>query len=379
MVPMTTTDQRIAAAIHVLTTAGRAFVAAVALTCASLAPMLAAVSPAAAQGFSWPWETEKPKPVPREPIPRETIPRGELSRQAPAPRQQPPPVANGWEPEKSSICLRLEQRLVQESQRGSQSQSVLPRIENDIRQHTLNLRTLQTKLDKSDCYEWFLFSKQLRNSRECRGLANELDEAKRQLATLEAEKQDVQATSGRTYQDEIIRELARNGCGSSYSQEARRREGGSSSSLWQDEDGSSGGLGNRFNAVPFATYRTVCVRLCDGYYFPISFSTLPNHFQRDAEACQQKCAAPAQLYYYQNPGGAVDQMQAFESNDKYTKLRTAFLYRKEYVSGCSCKQTEYVPQTPAPGGTLKQTDASGSDGKRTGPQIGDALDAWRPR
>ena len=138
-------------------------------------------------------------------------------------------------------------------------------------------------------------------------------------------------------------------------------------------------MGNRFNAVPFATYRTVCVRLCDGYYFPISFSTLPNHFQRDAEACQSKCAAPAQLYYYQNPGGAVDQMQAFESNDKYTRLRTAFLYRKEFVSGCSCKQTEYVPQTPAPGGTLKQTDASGTDGKRAGARIGDALDAWRPR
>lgn len=356
-----------------------AAVAAYLLASAVVSPFAA---PALAQGFSWPWETEKPKPAPREqapavPIPRESVPRGEALR-APAARQAPAPVANGWETEKSSICLRLEQRMVQEAQRGSQSQSVLPRIENDLRTTQASVRTLQSKLDKADCYEWFLFTKQLRNSRECRAMVNELDEARRQLATLEAEKQDVQSSSGRTYQDEIIRELARNNCGASYAQEARRRDGGSSSSFWQDEDSSSGGMGNRFNAVPFATYRTVCVRLCDGYYFPISFSTLPNHFQRDAEACASKCAAPAQLYYYQNPGGAVDQMQAYETNEKYTKLRTAFMYRKEYVSGCSCKQTEFVPQTPVPG-ALKQTDASGSDGKRAGPQIGDAIDPWRPR
>lgn len=365
------------------------------VACLAAAALLLPGAPVAnAQGFSWPWETEKPRPAPprdaapREPIPREPIPRETL--RAPPPRSAPAPATagNGWEPEKSSICLRLEQRLVQESQRGTQSQSVLPRIENDIRQNQANVRTLQTKLDRADCYEWFLFTKQLRNSRECRALVNEVEDAKRRLAELEAEKQEVVGSSGRTYQDEIVRELARNNCGASYVQEARRREGSSSQSFWQDEDSGSGGMGNRFNSVPFATYRTVCVRLCDGYYFPISFSTLPNHFQRDAEACQSKCAAPAQLYYYQNPGGAVDQMQAFESNEKYTRLRTAFLYRKEFVSGCSCKQTEFVPQTPAPGGTIRQGDASGSaagsgatgstDAKR-GPQIGEAFDPWRPR
>jgi hypothetical protein len=31
------------------------------------------------------------------------------------------------------------------------------------------------------------------------------------------------------------------------------------------------------------TYRTVCVRLCDGFYFPISFSTYRSHFKKDAQ------------------------------------------------------------------------------------------------
>ncbi|MFN3869607.1 MAG: DUF2865 domain-containing protein, partial [Hyphomicrobiaceae bacterium] len=122
----------------------------------------------------------------------------------------------------------------------------------------------------------------------------------------------------------------------------------------------------------------------DGYYFPVSFSTLPNHFQRDAEVCQSRCAAPAQLYYYQNPGGAVEDMQAFDTNDKYTKLRTAFMYRREYVQGCSCKQAEYLPQTPLPsGGVPRQTGSTDvpppSNTTTRAPQIGEALDPWRPR
>ncbi|MFN3868711.1 MAG: hypothetical protein ACK4MF_06560, partial [Hyphomicrobiaceae bacterium] len=127
--------------------------------------------PASAQGFSWPWENENPRPIPREPMRREPA------------RPAPPPVQSGsqagWQTERSSICLRLEQRLVQETQRGTQAQSVLPRIEADLRQNEQDLRKLQTRLDRADCYEWFLFTKQLRNTRECRGLSNEIDEAKR--------------------------------------------------------------------------------------------------------------------------------------------------------------------------------------------------------
>ena len=102
------------------------------------------------------------------------------------------------------------------------------------------------------------------------------------------------------------------------------------------------GPANQFGNLPFATYRTLCVRLCDGYYFPVSFSTLPNHFQRDAQVCQSQCAAPAELFYHQNPGGAVEQMVSV-NGQPYTGLKTAFRYRKEYTAGCSCKQAEYSP------------------------------------
>ena len=148
-------------------------------------------------------------------------------------------------------------------------------------------------------------------------------------------------------QDEIIRELARHGCGDQYAKAARKRDTQSNpfAMLFGGGEETEGpkGPGNNFGSLPFATYRTLCVRLCDGYYFPVSFSTLPNHFQRDAQLCQSQCAAPAELFYHQNPGGAVEQMVSFGSQQPYTSLKSAFRYRKEFVPGCSCKQVEYEP------------------------------------
>ena len=115
-------------------------------------------------------------------------------------------------------------------------------------------------------------------------------------------------------------------------------------SLWQDEDASNSSRGGNFGGLPGqTTYRTVCVRLCDGYYFPVSFATVENHFDRDIETCETQCAAPAKLYFYQNPGGSIEQAMSVQEKAPYTGLKTAFRFRKEFVQGCSCKRAEYTP------------------------------------
>ncbi|HMN37888.1 MAG TPA: DUF2865 domain-containing protein [Hyphomicrobium sp.] len=308
--------------------------------------MAASLMPAHAQSW-WPFggdeEPARP-PVPREPVYRQPPP-------APIPEPQPQPapgVAPGvgspgtanWST-KNPICLQLEQRLVQEGQKGNQSRDQLARVEAELRQVDRTFNIGASKLD-ANCYEAFLFTRSFRNTPQCKELAKQVEVSKRRLAELEAQRQDL--SSGRSYQDDIIRELARNNCGANYADQARRRSGGDG--MWSEE----GDIGSN-NWTPYGsngeTYRTVCVRLCDGYYFPVSFSTLPSHFAQDAEVCSSKCAAPAQLYYYRNPGGAMDQAVALQSNDPYTKLKTAFRYRKEYVTGCSCKAAEYVPASTA--------------------------------
>jgi hypothetical protein len=50
------------------------------------------------------------------------------------------------------------------------------------------------------------------------------------------------------------------------------------------------------------TYRTLCVRLCDGFYFPISYSTRRGRFAGDAKQCEQSCPAGSRLFVHRNPG-----------------------------------------------------------------------------
>ncbi len=308
--------------------------------------------PAFAQSSWWPWASE------------------------PAPSRRPPPVRReeppDWRTERapntvspgarSNVCLQLEQRLVDEQRRGSSPRDDLPQIEGQLRQAERTLRSSERALDRADCYDQFLFSRTLRRSRQCIELANNVESSRRAAAELDAQRRQILGSGARerSLQDDLIRELARNNCGQQYAREAARRSNSNNpfSSLWQDEDTGPTGRGNDFRSLPFATYRTVCVRLCDGYFFPISFSTLESHFNRDLEACQSKCAAPVDLYYYQNPGGTLDQAASVTSRQPYKSLRSAFRYRKEYVQGCSCKVTEYTP-SPADKGE-RRTD--------TGPQ-----------
>ena len=84
------------------------------------------------------------------------------------------------------------------------------------------------------------------------------------------------------------------------------------------------------------TYRTLCVRLCDGFYFPISFATPEGGLARDAEQCRASCGAEARLFYHLNPGGSVETMMDLTGR-AYSALPTAFKYRKSLVTGCQCR------------------------------------------
>jgi hypothetical protein len=302
--------------------------------------VLLAAPPALAQGWPWNWGKVwgSDPPAPREPVYRPP-PGG-----PPPPYQQgqPQPGSPSTSGSRSPICLQLEQRLAQEANRGSQWRETLPQLDGDLRQAQRDLESAQGQLDRMDCYEYFLFSKTLRRTRHCTDLAGQADNAKRRVAELEGQRQQLMASGGRSYQEDIVRELARNNCGATYQQQARQYNN-PFSSIWQDED-DGGAYGGQFGNLPYGTYRTVCVRLCDGYFFPVSFSTLPNHFDRDADVCQSKCAAPAELFYHPNPGGGLEQAISHKTRQPYTALKSAFRYRKEFLQGCSCKQAEYVPQ-----------------------------------
>jgi Protein of unknown function (DUF2865) len=82
-------------------------------------------------------------------------------------------------------------------------------------------------------------------------------------------------------------------------------------------------------------YRTLCVRLCDGFYFPISYSTRRGRFASDAKQCEQSCPAGSRLFVHRNPGQDVDDMVDLDGRP-YRSLPTAFLHRAQYIADCTC-------------------------------------------
>lgn len=87
----------------------------------------------------------------------------------------------------------------------------------------------------------------------------------------------------------------------------------------------------------FGNFRTMCVRTCDGYYFPISFSTDRDHFGADALSCESRCpGSEVELYYYGMPSQSAEEMISYRDNIPYAKQSFAFNYRKKLNRQCSC-------------------------------------------
>lgn len=94
------------------------------------------------------------------------------------------------------------------------------------------------------------------------------------------------------------------------------------------------------------TYRTVCVRLCDGFYFPISASVRRGRLHHDNRACMRRCDGEARLFYYPTDGGSAGTMVDLRGR-RYADLPNAFKYRKTLVAGCGCRPAPWSAEAAA--------------------------------
>ena len=248
-------------------------------------------------------------------------------------------------PDHQRYCLSVENELAKTYQRDQGADISRAKLKNNIRTVERTYHRLNYEADRRNCYSQFLFSKQLRKTPRCIRIHKKIMSAKRQLQSLNNKLENLihRGSNKQARRDDLISALARNKCGRQYEREHRKRN---SFSNWFD-DGFFGGTSREQDYDPqdrfrFATHRTLCVRLCDGYYFPMSFATTTNRFSTDEEVCQSKCAAPAQLFTYPNPGGNPQQMFSINGMP-YGDLKNAWRFKKEFVKGCSCKAAEYNP------------------------------------
>ncbi len=271
----------------------------------------------------------------------------------------------------SGICATLKKQLVAVSNSSEGSQ----KYNRGAQQQALQLQQMRAKASKQGC-GGFLFSRG--DPALCKRYAQTIDKMSARLAKL----QNASDRSRGPSRQQILASMSANGCNGGaitarsndqpsstgrktlfevlFGPSSGRNSGPSANELAKRQiDERAAQRKNRLTNAPetLATsyegtdpagnvivkkggYRTLCVRTCDGYYFPISFSSQPRNFARDQNACTAMCpSGNAQLYYHAVPEQESDDMISVADKKPYSELPNAFNYRTSglrSVPGCSC-------------------------------------------
>ena len=259
---------------------------------------------------------------------------------------QPPPAQGA---PGNPMCPRLEAQLASIDRGGSTGD---PARDDQIRRYQDAATRQQTELDRvtmqakrMGCDSSGFFSLFSGPSAQCGPVNTQIQQMRANLDQINSSLGQLRGNSGADRENQrrsVLIALAQNSCGPQYA------------NMLQQQPGPGGFLNNLFGGntnnpnvnpnVPNAdvgpqsgTYRTVCVRTCDGSYFPISFATVPQRFADDEKTCKAECpASDAALYAYRNPGEDINQAVSI-NGAPYTALPNAFRYRQEFTPTCACK------------------------------------------
>jgi hypothetical protein len=261
-----------------------------------------------------------------------------------APPQPPPQQGQQGGVQGNPVCIRLEGQLVA-IDRGAGTGD--PAKDEQIRRYQEAQAKQQAELDRvtqqakrMGCESSGFFSLFNGQSAQCGPVNNQIQQMRANLEqmTTSLERLRSGGIGGADRENQrrsVLAALAQNNCGPQYAA-AARGPGNFLDNLF----------GNNSNpipppsadlAAPSGTFRTVCVRTCDGAYFPVSFATVQARFQDDEKTCKALCpATEASLFAYRNPGEDINQAVSL-NGQTYSSLPNAFKFRTEFNASCACK------------------------------------------
>lgn len=241
------------------------------------------------------------------------------------------------------ICIRLEGQLATVD-RGAGGGD--PAKDEQIRRYQdaaakqqaeLDRVTLQAKRMGCDSSGFFsLFNGQ---SAQCGPVNNQIQQMRGNLdqITTSLERLRSGGIGGADRENQrrsVLTALAQNNCGPQYANAARGPGNFIDNLFGNNNPGTPPGVDL---GPQSGTFRTVCVRTCDGAYFPVSFATVQARFQDDERTCKALCpATEATLFAYRNPGEDINQAVS-TTGQPYSTLPNAFKFRTEFNPSCACK------------------------------------------
>jgi hypothetical protein len=184
----------------------------------------------------------------------------------------------------------------------------------------------------------------------CRGVKESMARMEKNMAELKRTRARLggSGSSGNTRKERsrILAALDANGCRDAPPAQA---------AVQPKANGSVDERGTRISLAPRPTgnLRTMCVRTCDGYYFPISWSVSHRDFARDHQVCASMCpGVEVELYYHRIPNEESADMVSAATGQPYSGMPYAFRYRKPGLppqQGCTCTATAAAPSDGSAG------------------------------
>lgn len=178
-------------------------------------------------------------------------------------------------------------------------------------------------------------------SRECRRITAAIGDMERRLSELERERRKALGGTGSNATRRSIRaQMKRRGCGERRQTASLARPATRAGRSVARPD-----IPSAPPVAPAATYRTMCVRTCDGYYFPVRDATTKDTFRGDATRCAALCPqAKTKLFMHPLPGDAMSMIDRF--GRAYRTMPYAFRHTQQSYrpsASCSCGKPSLTP------------------------------------
>src|SRR3954464_1450282 len=207
------------------------------------------------------------------------------------PQVNPNPQAQGAPI--SPVCPRLEAQLASIDRGGSTGD---PARDDQIQRYQDAATRQQSELDRvtlrarrMGCDSSGFFSLFSGPSAQCGPVNNQIQQMRANLEQITTSLERLRSGGlGGAERDSqrrsVLTALAQNNCGPQYAN-AVRGPGSFLENLFGNNN-INPNMPSPDLGPQSGTFRTVCVRSCDGAYFPISFATLPGRFPDDEKSCK---------------------------------------------------------------------------------------------
>lgn len=269
------------------------------------------------------------------------------------------------------VCRQLEAELASADGGGER------KYERAIAGQQTQLHIARQRARRAGCGSFGLFS-----PRSCGPLNEQIGRMEQNLAALERARASAPLFEAPRSRSKILASLEANGCREGEPAELARRAGPEepeedAADLFarvfggrpdQEQPPTQGGQTNVVRVLhpggetevygPSGEFATMCVRTCDGYFFPVSPRSSAAEFERDQKNCEVTCpGTDVQLYY--RPIGSDDSsgMMSTANGDLYLSLPNAYRYKAgtgPRVAACGCKGAAVDPDFSIVGGAPQQ-------------------------